>query len=144
MVTEKRLFQIVKNSINKWKKILQMDPVWKIMISVTDEEEMGNAFASVDTQSAEYYVAGIEFSSALMSLEEDKLKSVINDIVAHELLHIVQLDFFNTAKLCAGKNQSMHQELRYKYEQYTTRLQRSFVELDKVKNQVKVERKDPE
>ena len=55
----------------------------------------------------------------------------INEVICHELVHLVMVDFFRTAKLMVSDNKEMSKELRYKYEQITARLQRSFIELYK-------------
>ena len=50
----------------------------------------------------------------------------MNDIVCHELIHLATIDFFRTARLAAAENEEMQSELEYKFEQFTSRLQRAF------------------
>jgi len=91
---------------------------------------MGGAFARVDTSNSEYYVAVMEINAAIFTSEEEEFVFLINEIVCHELVHLVMIDFVHSAQVAAGDNESMHDELRYKYEQFTSRLQKAFMGLD--------------
>jgi hypothetical protein len=127
---EKALLRAAEKNVSKWKRILHLDPLWHIGLSITDAEEMGGALARVDTSNAEYYVAEIEVSSTLLVADDKQFADAINELVCHELVHLVMIDFFRTAQLAAGDRQDMQDELRYKYEQFTSRFHRAFVALD--------------
>jgi hypothetical protein len=101
-----------------------------INVELIDAETMGGAFARVDTTNSEYYVTTMEINAAILNSEEGEFELLINEIVCHELVHLVMIDFIHSAQLVAGDNESMHNELRYKYEQFTSRLQKAFMDLD--------------
>jgi len=122
--------KFITKVINKWKKVLLLDPIWLLSIDMVDSEEMGQAFARVDTSNAEYYVATLEISDVLMGLDDKEFEFVINEVACHELIHLVMIDFVHSAQLLAGNNKKMCDELRYKYEQFTSRFQRAFMGVD--------------
>lgn len=128
--SDRAKIKIIRKTVDKWRKILHLDPIWVISIELVDAEIMEGALARVDTSNTEYYVAIMEIASAMLHLEEDEFLPVINEITCHELVHLVMIDFVRSAQLAAGENESMHSELRYKYEQFTSRLQRAFMDLD--------------
>jgi len=128
---DRQLLKSAEKLIKKWRKNLQLDPLWTIGVEIIDDEEMDGAVARVDTSNSEYYVAVIEITNALLHLPEDKFLQTINELVCHELVHLVMIDFFRTAQLAAGNKDTLVKELRYKYEQFTSRFQRAFVDLDK-------------
>jgi uncharacterized protein YdeI (YjbR/CyaY-like superfamily) len=66
-----------------------------------------------------------------MKLSESDFKKAVNEVLCHELIHLVMIDFMRTAQLAADEDQVLQDELRYKFEQYTTRMQRAFMDLDK-------------
>jgi hypothetical protein len=77
----------IKFEILKWRKILKIEPQWKIKHHVRNrptEMSVGNmdsmACIEVDLR---YFIADIEFNA--QEIEEDELQSVI----LHELLHII-------------------------------------------------------
>lgn len=128
---ERQAIKIVEKSVKKWRTVLQLDPLWDIDVEILDDDAMEGALARVDTSNSEYFVTTIEISGGLAYLPKDKLQETINEMVCHELIHIVMIDLFRTMQLIAGDNENWAQELRYKYEQFTSRFQRAFVELDK-------------
>jgi ribosomal protein L29 len=128
---DKRLVKIIENVVKKWKKQLQLDHLWNIEIEVVDSEEMEGAVARVDTSNSEYFVATIEVTHALLQLPQERFFTTINEVVFNELVHLVMIDFYRTAQLAAVDNEKISKELRYKYEQFTSRFQRAFVDLDK-------------
>ena len=127
----KQLLKITEKSVKKWRTTLQLDPLWDISVEILDDDIMEGAIARVDTSNSEYFVATIEVSTDLSYLPKEKLPDTINEMVCHELIHIVMIDLFRTMQLLAGKKENWSQELRYKYEQFTSRFQRAFVDLDK-------------
>jgi len=126
---EKRFLQLAGEIIQKWREALHLDPLWRIDIDVFDDIDTPGALARVDASNTEYYIATIELSYSLFELKEKTFVSKMNEIGCHELLHLVMVDFFRTAQLAANENEEMLKELRYKYEQFTSRLQRAFVDM---------------
>jgi len=122
--------KFIRKIVSKWRKILHLDPIWTISIELIDADVMGGAFARVDTSNSEYYVALMEINAAIFVSEEEEFEFLINEIVCHELVHLVMIDFVHSAQVAAGDNESMHAELTYKYEQFTSRLQKAFMGLD--------------
>lgn len=122
--------KFIKKVILKWRKALLLDPIWLISIDIIDTEIMDRAFARVDTSNAEYFVATLEISDTLLQLDDKEFEFVINEVACHELIHLVMIDFVRSAQLVAGNNKKMCDELRYKYEQFTSRFQRAFMGLD--------------
>lgn len=128
--TDRAKLRIARKTLEKWRRILHLDPIWTITFELTDAEIMEGALARVDTSNSEYYVAVMEVTSALLQLDDEEFEPIINEIICHELVHLVMVDFVRCAQLAAGNNESMHGELRYKYEQFTSRFQRAFMDLD--------------
>lgn len=128
---EKKLLKIADEFVDKWRKILNLDPLWELDISVFDDEMMPGALARVDVSGAEYFMATIELSYDMLDMKEDEFKEKINEVICHELLHVVSIDYYRTAQLSAGENDAIQKELRYRYEQFTSRLQKTFTDLGK-------------
>jgi len=128
---DRKLIKIGDKLVRKWSKYLCLDPMWIISIEVMPDEEMEGALARIDSSTSEYYVAIIEINQALLQIDEDKYVETVNEIVCHELIHLVMIDFFRTAQIAAGKKEELQDELKYKYEQFTSRFQRAFVDMDK-------------
>lgn len=128
--TDLAKIKFIRKVVSKWRKILHLDPIWTISIELADADVMGGAFARVDTSNSEYYVAVMEVNAAIFTSEEEEFEFLINEIVCHELVHLVMIDFVRSAQVAAGDNDSMHAELMYKYEQFTSRLQKAFMGLD--------------
>ena len=126
---EKKFLRLAKNIVAKWKEVLYLDPLWRINIDVFDDTDIPEALARLDTSSAEYYMTTIELSYSLFELKEADFVDKMNEVACHELLHLVMVDFFRTAQLAAAENEEMIKELRYKYEQFTSRLQRAFSDM---------------
>lgn len=116
--------------ITKWRKILFLDNIWTVSLELGSEEEMDQALAFVDTSNAEYFVATVILNDTLLNLEEDIFIEIVNEILCHELTHLVMADFLRSALILAEGKPDFQQELRYKFEQHTTRLQRAFMDLD--------------
>ena len=117
--------------IKKWRANLKLDPVWVINSEFIPAEEMEGAYAMVNADNTEYYSASIYVSDFLTQLSEVDFKKAINEVICHELVHLVMIDFMRTAQLAAGNKQVLQEELRYKFEQFTTRIQRAFMDFDK-------------
>jgi hypothetical protein len=121
---------ITNDLIKKWSKILLLDPLWNITVEFYEDLDMENALARLDTSMSEYYKAILEISSDLFLIEVELFKKKMDSIICHELLHILMLDFYRASVLMA-ENEKIKNELRYRYEQTTTRLQNSFINLIK-------------
>jgi hypothetical protein len=126
---EKRFLKLAEDIVARWRAVLHLDPLWKISLDVFDDSEIPEALARIDASTTEYYMATIELSCSLFELKEARFVSKMNEIACHELLHLVMVDFFRTAQLAATESEEMLKELRYKYEQFTSRLQRAFSDM---------------
>jgi uncharacterized protein YdeI (YjbR/CyaY-like superfamily) len=122
---------IVNGLMKKWRNYLKLDPIWVIEFKFIDSEEMNGSFAMVNADNSEYYAASVYLSDLLTKLPETEFKNAVNEVLCHELIHLVMIDFMRTAQLAADEDQVLQDELRYKFEQYTTRMQRAFMDLDK-------------
>ena len=47
---------IAEELVEKWKMILNIDPIWKIDLDVFNDASMPGAYARVDTSTAEYFL----------------------------------------------------------------------------------------
>ena len=121
---------ITNDLIKKWSKILLLDPLWNTTVEFYEDLDIENALARLDTSMSEYYKAILEISSDLFLIEVELFKKKMDSIICHELLHILMLDFYRASVLMA-ENEKIKNELRYRYEQTTTRLQNSFINLIK-------------
>ena len=117
--------------VKKWSKILCLDPIWNVEVSLLTNDEMESGLARIDTSSAEYYEVVIELNHLLSQLDEDLLNEELETAICHELVHLILIDFFRTAQVAAGEQDGLIRELIYKYEQITSRLQKSFLSLIK-------------
>ena len=135
---ERKLLKIAEEIIEKWRVILHLDPLWNIDLTIFDDEAIPGAFARVDASATEYFFATIELSYDVLQLKEEDFEKKMNEAACHELLHLVMVDFFRSAQLVAGENAVMQDELKYKYEQFTSRLQKAFVELYESRKELSV------
>lgn len=126
---EHRLLDIAESIIDEWREILHLDPLWRIDVNIFDDESIPGAYARVDASTTEYFFATIEISYDMLQMKEADFIVKMNDAAAHELLHLLMIDYHHSAVLAAGDNEAMREELKYKYEQFTSRLQRAFVDL---------------
>lgn len=126
---EKRMLKMAEEIVEKWREILHLDPLWSINLTIFDDDTMPGAFARVDASTTEYFFATIEISYSMLQLYDEDFEYKMNEAACHELLHLVMVDFFRSAQLVAGENEAMQNELKYKYEQFTSRLQKSFINL---------------
>lgn len=117
---EEEEIQKIHDLIEKWKKRLYINDIWEITICL---EEM-NAKGAIDLKEAEYYRADLLINEQLLGNDKE-----IEEIVIHELVHLVATDFFRCAMMSA-KNDNIRDELRYKYEQFTTKLSKTLGDLN--------------
>jgi hypothetical protein len=127
---ERRAKGVFDRAVRHWRRILLVDPIWRIRVGVAEDEDMGQGEANVDIGAAEYYRADISISRHLLSLREDRLDAMAANIACHELLHIVAADFHRAALVAAGDNRPMCDELRYRYEQFVSRFSMILLNLD--------------
>jgi hypothetical protein len=126
---DRKLIRVVEKTISKWRKILHLDPLWEIHVTIVDCMQMEGNLARVDALGTEYYVANLDINESFLQVDEEYFMEKIEQIVCHELLHLVAVDFYRSAILASGKNEHMKEELKYRYEQFTTRLEKAFVDL---------------
>lgn len=106
----------IKATIDKWRKILQIEPRWKIRFEIKNSpsemsEGYNDAQACVDVESS-YFSATIEFNAAEIAENE------LDEVVLHELLHIILEPLSCVAACGLGK----------KYEEMNTTLTESTIE----------------
>jgi hypothetical protein len=128
---DRKLIKAANKLIQRWSKHLCLDPLWTINVEVMPDEEMEGALARIDTSTSEYYVSTMEINQVLLQVEDNRFIDTVNEIVCHELIHLVMIDFFRTAQIAAGKKEEFQKELKYKYEQFTSRFQRAFIDMDR-------------
>lgn len=128
---EKLYLKAAQRVIEEWREVMEIDPLWEISTDIIEDEECnGNAKGAVDIGSAQYYRAPILLCERIFELDEEEFMATLNDdIIPHELTHLVAVDFFRTALMIAGDNQEIKQELRYRYEQFVVRLCRIITKL---------------
>lgn len=124
-----KLLDLAYKIVEKWRTIMNVDPIWQITIQVV--KDMDESIAFLKMTHAANYRAKICIHYDLFSNEEATFLSEIELIVCHELLHLVTEDFMRTALLAAGYNRKLIDELRYKCEQFTSRLQKTILNLVK-------------
>jgi hypothetical protein len=130
-----RLLKLAYMIIEKWRTIMNIDPIWQIDIQVLPDEEIEGSIAYINMSRAANYYAQICISYYLFSYEDADFLSEIETIACHELTHLVAEDFMRTAILAAGHNRKLVKELRHKYEQFTSRLQKTMLDLVKKENE---------
>lgn len=110
--------------VEEWREILLIDPIWDIPVLIVDRD---GAMAALDIKNAQYYRAPLLITEQLV--ERDDFWEDIENIVCHELIHLIVVDFMRTALI--GSHKDVKDELRYKYEQLTVRLQSIISKLKK-------------
>ena len=123
----RRFMDLAEDIIQEWRDILYLDPIWRIYIETFENEEL--AFGRLDTSGAAYFMATIEIAESAFGLSEEKFVKNMNNMISHELVHLAAIDFYRTALLSVGDDEKLKNELIYRYEQFTTRLQRAFIDL---------------
>jgi hypothetical protein len=135
---EKKNLKLVHKIIKKWREILHIDPIWEIVVEVYNSEEVEERLdaAFLNLADAEYYTAILSLSNEIMMLEGEDFTDTLNDVACHELVHLSCTDFYRTALLAANENVEMRKELRYRFEQITSRMQRAFMEMQSKINEL--------
>jgi hypothetical protein len=129
MTKEERVAKkIFDQAVKKWKKILMIDSMWSISVNIEDDEQM-ESDANVDIGMSEYFIANINVCRSVLTIDSEKLKSIADDIVCHELLHVATADFQRAVLLLSDGNPVMQNQMRYLYEQMVSRLSVSYVTL---------------
>lgn len=129
---ERKNLKLAFKIIKEWRKRLYIDPIWTVNIEIYNGEEADeDNIAFINLSNAEYFVITLFLSNELMLMEERDFTKTINDVVCHELVHLVSGDFYRTAQLAAGDNEEIQKEIKYKYEQFTSRIQIAFTDVYK-------------
>jgi len=128
---ERKNLKLAFKILKEWRDKLHIDPIWTIRVEVynSEEAEEGMDVAFFNLSNAEYFVVVLSLSNDLMLFEEEDFVEAMHDIACHELVHLSSGDFYRTAQLSAGDNEQMQKELRYKYEQFTSRMQKAFMDM---------------
>lgn len=128
---EKKNLKLAFKILKKWREILHIDPIWKLNVEIYNSEEVDDGMdaAYLNLADAEYFTAILSLSNDLMMLEEEDFIDTLNAVACHELVHLSCVDFYRTAQLAAGDNLEMKKELKYRFEQITSRMQRAFVDM---------------
>lgn len=129
---EKKRLRQVEKTIRRWRRILMLDPMWDIDAVAVDDESMQGRTAFVDLGSAEYYQATVGVTRFLLSdAEEDLFLKAMQDIGAHELVHLMTADYHRAAVESAGKNKALRKQIDYRYEQFISKMTAVLLKLDK-------------
>jgi hypothetical protein len=127
---EKDFLRLAEETVEKWRNILYVDPIWGINVEIFETDDYTD-YARINMSNSEYYLATIEISYLILQLEKSEFMKKIDGIISHELLHLTTIDFFMTAQIAAGKRKEISDLLKHKYEQFTSRLHKAFVDLYK-------------
>lgn len=128
--SEKKARRCFEREIKRWRRILLIDPIWTFQVSIAEDEDMEQGDASVDIGTSEYYLARINISRGMLSLENEDLVIAATNVACHELLHIATADYQRSALVAAGDNVQMQEELRYRYEQLVSRFSMILMDFD--------------
>jgi hypothetical protein len=126
---DRRLLELADRIVEKWRSIMNIDPIWKIDLVVCLSESMEESLAHINMSQAANYRADIKLDYDLLSLDDSEFLSEIERVLCHELIHLMSEDFARTAMLAAGNDRKLAKELRHKYEQFTSRLQKTLMDL---------------
>jgi hypothetical protein len=141
---EKSFLEVAKRVIEEWRDIMDLDPIWDISTEIIEDEDEG-AKGAINIGKTQYYKASILLCENLFDLEEEEFLAKLSDnVVPHELTHLVAADFFRTALLAAGENEHLRSELRYKYEQFTIRFARIIAKLRNENLRLRYELESPD
>ena len=145
---EKLFLKEAERAIEEWRSVMELDPIWEISADIIEDEYEGaraGAKAAISIGESQYYRAPVLLCESLFQLsEEDFLSELNNEVIPHELTHLVAADFFRTALLAAGENEQLQNELRYKYEQFTVRFSRIISKLRNENLKLRFELESPE
>jgi hypothetical protein len=136
---ERKAKRCFEREIRRWRRILLIDPIWTFQVSIAADEDMEQGDANVDIGTSEYYLARINISRGMLSLENGELEMAATNVACHELLHIATADYQRAALVAAGDNAQMQEELRYRYEQLVSRFSMILMGFD---SQLEEETKD--
>jgi hypothetical protein len=126
---EKLYLEAAERVVAEWREVMELDPIWDILVDII-EEEIEGAKGAVNIGGSQYYKASILLGENLFDLDEEEFLGELNDkVVPHELMHLVAVDFFRTALTLAGENEHLKQELRYRYEQFVVRTSKIITKL---------------
>jgi hypothetical protein len=140
---ERKAKRIFSKAVRRWYRILLIDPIWTVGVSIDEDETMDHGDAYVDIGTAEYYMANIHVSRSLLSLPAQELEQVASSVMCHELLHVVTADFHRAALVAAGDNEKMQEELRYRYEQFVSRFSMILTDLTEEDTHERPKRQSP-
>jgi len=127
---EKKAKRLFERELKRWRNILLIDPIWTFKLTILEDEEMEHGDANVDIGQSEYYLAHINVSKHLLSLNEEQLEQTAAHVACHEMLHIAMADYQRAALVAAGDNKQMREELDYRYEQLVSRLSMILLDFD--------------
>jgi hypothetical protein len=125
---EESYLKIAEKIVEEWRTIMKFDPIWEIPVDIV-EDQNGHKGA-INIRDTEYYKAPMLLYEHIFDLDEASfISELAENLVPHELTHLLAVDFFRTALLLAGDNEVMKEELRYRYEQFAVRFSRILVDL---------------
>jgi Zn-dependent protease with chaperone function len=126
---DQRLLDFAKLVLEKWRSILNIDPIWKVDIEVLPDEDIEGSISYINMSCSANYYATICISCDLLAYDDDKFLSEIEMVLCHELIHLMTEDLMRTAILAARNDKGLARELRHKCEQFTSRLQKTLMDL---------------
>jgi len=126
---DQRLLKLAHRVLEQWRAILNIDPIWKIGIEVLPNDEIEGSMTHIDMSRAAVYGAKVCVDYDFFLCDDDVFLTEMERVFSHELIHLVAEDFMRTAVLAAGHNRKLVKELRHKYDQFTSRLQKTLTDL---------------
>lgn len=127
---EMEAWHVFEHEIERWREILMLDQIWRFTLDVLEDDELNNQAAAVDLSKAEYYLARIMVARSQLSLSGDELRKTAKQTACHELVHVLTTDYQRAALSATSDNTPMRAEMRYRYEQLTSRLTEALLELE--------------
>jgi len=141
---EKLFLKAAERVIEEWRSVMELDPIWEISVDIIEDEHEG-AKGAISIGESQYYRAPILLCESLFEMDEEGFLGELNDeVIPHELTHLVAADFFRTALLVAGDNEHLKGELRYKYEQFTVRFAHIITKLRNENLRLRYELENPD
>lgn len=123
------LYNLVLKILEEWRDRLYIDSIWDVAVRIVPSDHINGSPSLIGLLKSANYYAEIKINYDLFSLPKEDFVWEINKIMAHELVHLVAEDFMRLAIFAASGNNRLIEELKHKYEQFTTRLQKSLVTL---------------
>jgi hypothetical protein len=91
----------VKRLVAQWRSVLRIDPKWEVEL-IAELEEDEEAWASLDVDIAEYWKVKLLVHKRLMDLGESAFAEKSDQVVLHEMLHLLIWQYTSFAQNVGG------------------------------------------